>query len=31
MKEKILELKKLIEKSKKILLINHIKMDPDAF
>ena len=27
----IKELKKLIDKSKKILLINHIKMDADAF
>lgn len=29
--EKIKEFKLLIEKSNKILLINHIKMDPDAF
>lgn len=31
MKNKIIELKKLIENSEKILLINHIKMDADAF
>jgi nanoRNase/pAp phosphatase (c-di-AMP/oligoRNAs hydrolase) len=31
MQEKILKLKKLIEDSKKILLINHKRMDPDAF
>ena len=31
MQEKITKLKKLIENSDKILLINHIRMDPDAF
>lgn len=31
MLEKIEKFKSLIEKSNKILLINHIKMDPDAF
>ncbi len=31
MLEKITQLKKLIENSKNILLINHIRMDPDAF
>ncbi len=31
MKEKILQLWELLKKSKKILLINHIRMDPDAF
>jgi nanoRNase/pAp phosphatase (c-di-AMP/oligoRNAs hydrolase) len=31
MLEKINEFKKLIENSKNILLINHIRMDPDAF
>jgi nanoRNase/pAp phosphatase (c-di-AMP/oligoRNAs hydrolase) len=31
MNEKIEQLKKLLEKAEKILLINHIKMDPDAF
>ncbi|MDD2907246.1 MAG: DHH family phosphoesterase [Candidatus Gracilibacteria bacterium] len=31
MKENIKKLEKLIKKSKKILLINHIRMDPDAF
>ncbi len=31
MEEKIQKFKSLIEKSNKILLINHIKMDPDAF
>jgi nanoRNase/pAp phosphatase (c-di-AMP/oligoRNAs hydrolase) len=30
MKKKIQELKKLVESSEKILLINHVKMDPDA-
>jgi nanoRNase/pAp phosphatase (c-di-AMP/oligoRNAs hydrolase) len=31
MKEKIVQLKELIETSEKILLINHIRMDGDAF
>jgi nanoRNase/pAp phosphatase (c-di-AMP/oligoRNAs hydrolase) len=31
MKEKIKKFEKLIEKSNKILLINHIRMDPDSF
>jgi len=31
MKEKIKKLEKLIKKADKILLINHIRMDPDAF
>ena len=31
MQEKITKLKKLIENSNRILLINHIRMDPDAF
>lgn len=31
MEEKIIEFKKIIEKSNKILLINHIRMDMDAF
>jgi nanoRNase/pAp phosphatase (c-di-AMP/oligoRNAs hydrolase) len=31
MTEKFDELKKIIEQSEKILLINHIKMDNDAF
>ena len=31
MQEKTIEFKKIIEKSNNILLINHIRMDPDAF
>jgi len=31
MKEKILDFGKILAKSKKILLINHIRMDPDCF
>jgi nanoRNase/pAp phosphatase (c-di-AMP/oligoRNAs hydrolase) len=31
MQEKINKLKKLINNSEKIVLINHIRMDPDAF
>jgi nanoRNase/pAp phosphatase (c-di-AMP/oligoRNAs hydrolase) len=31
MKENIEKLKELIEKSEKILLINHVNMDADAF
>jgi len=31
MKEKILDFGKILAKSKKILLINHVRMDPDCF
>jgi nanoRNase/pAp phosphatase (c-di-AMP/oligoRNAs hydrolase) len=31
MKEKIIQFDEILKKSKKILLINHIRMDPDAF